>query len=122
MQPPSDPRRLLAEWRSLTEREGEAIDAGDWDLVLGLQASKAALRDAFPPSGGHAASSGDPSEADRLVWQAVIGMESRNLERLARHRAAAEAERAAVEKSRSDLRRLHQRFVMPLGPGWQRYS
>lgn len=121
--PGSDPlAHLYAEWRSLTEAEGRAIEIAAWDHLLSLQQAKAQLQTAIVEVESASVSRGKTARGTARLIEELIHMESRNAERLAVRRDEAQNDRAAMDKSRFDLRRLQQRLVVTPMTGWQCYS
>lgn len=115
--------QLFAEWRRLTECEGASIQAAAWDEVLQVQETKKRLQtEILDAEHASAPWSAADREARRVLVSELILLELRNQDWLGSRRAAAEAERASVEKSRLDLRRLQRSFAPQPSGVWQSYS
>jgi tyrosyl-tRNA synthetase len=115
--------RLFAEWRRLTESEGASIQAAAWDEVLQVQETKKRLQsEILDAEHGSAPWTAADQEARRALVSELILLELRNMDWLGHQRAAAEVERASVEKSRLDLRRLQRTFSPQPSGVWQSYS
>ncbi|MBL9137222.1 MAG: hypothetical protein JNK85_15220 [Verrucomicrobiales bacterium] len=115
--------QLFAEWRRLTEREGVSIQAAAWEEVLLVQETKKRLQSEILEAEHRSAPwSAADRETRRVLVSELVLLELRNLDWLGQQRTAAEAERASIEKSRHDLRRLHRSFAPPAGGVWQSYS
>lgn len=114
---------LFSEWRRLTESEGASIQAAAWEEVLRVQETKKRLQSEILEAEHRSAPwSAADRETRRVLVSELVLLELRNLDWLGQQRTEAEAERAALEKSRLDLRRLHRSFVPPSGGVWQSYS
>lgn len=111
---------LLAAWRQLSLEESKAIDTDSWDRVLELQAQKAGLQKAFEGMPGSV--SGSDPEVDPLLVASLMAQETMNLQRVQRRRDAAEPQRAELERSRRDLRRIRNSFGSNQAVSWQHYS
>lgn len=126
MSPTASPESWCDEWRRLTEAESGAIEAGDWEGLLRLQAAKQSLQSVILEAdsragagGGHGPAAGE----SRGRLEELIRLESRNREVLAGRIAAARAEQASLEQSRRNLQRLQRSFAGSVRPAaWQRYS
>lgn len=110
------PAVLLDDWRTLTEAESGAIASGDWSGLLAVQSGKAALRGAWLEAEARGV------RFPRAAIEGLIALEHRNAEALAVRRRLAEEDRAALERSRRDLRRLQSHFHVPAASGWHSYS
>lgn len=123
MSAPAPLANLISEWRRLTDAESEAIGTQAWLQLLEVQAAKAGLQTAILLwERENAPSSLADFPSLRPLLGELIGLESRNRERLARVHAEARAERASLERSRRDLRRLQGSFTSRTSPGWETYS
>lgn len=121
MPPPADPLfRLYGEWRSLTQAEGDAIEGAAWDHLLMLQQAKERLQSEIEVAEKIGGAGRNPAIAG--ILKELIHMETENRERLANLRETAQNDKAAMDRSRFDLQRLHKRLVVPPFTGWQCYS
>lgn len=121
---------LYENWRALSEAEGEAINAGDWDRVNRCQDEKQHLQEriikATESLQKEAVAQGlNPKRTERglrPIVERLIALELRNQELLASRRQAAEAEKAALERSGRNLRQVHQAYGGTRNAAWESYS
>ena len=125
-----DLAHALAEWRRLTNLEGEAILSDNWHGIAEHQARKAQLEGEIQHALAlaritPAASAHNSREMEPGVQAAVgelITIERRNADLLAakRHRRQAESERLAL--TLRDLHGVRRAYGSSRGPHWQSYS
>jgi hypothetical protein len=130
MNPADDLLRLLAGWRELTEREGEAIARADWPAVTRQQDLKAELRLRLTPAFA-ALQSAIPETADAagkqdgaldLVVSELVALETRNRDLLRSRRTARKAELDRVNATVANLRQLRRAYDQGPSSLWQSYS
>lgn len=118
-----DQARLYAQWRTLTHEEGRAIRNEEWERLGSLQSTKAQLQTAILETEQAGRSMTASEESLRRAWVSeLVDLEKQNLELLTSRQKALQEERARVEQSRLNLRRLHQGFRGGTGSAWQCYS
>lgn len=121
---------LYQDWRRWTEAEGEAILEGNWGQVKRCQAAKSELKPRIlqqtEAAQAECAETGiDRRSFDKQVRSRVnelIYLETRNGEFLAQQRREAEAEMAALERSRRNITKIHRQYSSGPGMAWESYS
>jgi hypothetical protein len=121
---------LYEDWRILSEKEGAAISAGDWERVSVCQDQKQDLQNciikATEALQKEAATQGvNPKRTERglrPIVERLIALELRNQELLAARRNAAEIEKAELERSGRNLRQVHQTYGGAREAAWKSYS
>ena len=121
---------LYEDWRILSETEGSAITAADWDRVNECQDEKQRLQNriiqATEALQKEAVAQGlNPKRTERglrPIVERLIALELRNQELLASKRQAAEMEKAELERSGRNLRQVHQAYGGARDAAWESYS
>ncbi|MBI3415590.1 MAG: hypothetical protein HY043_09780 [Verrucomicrobia bacterium] len=121
---------LYEDWRVLSETEGEAISAGDWERVNGCQDQKQHLQNriikATEALQNEAVAQGvNPKRTERglrPIVERLIALELRNQELLSAKRQTADAEKAELERSERNLRQVHQSYGGTREAAWESYS
>jgi hypothetical protein len=126
----ADVTRALAEWRRLTDLEGEAIINDDWpgvaehqsrkeQLQTEIQRARALVR-AAPSDQVHSS-----REVERRFGSAaneLIALERRNADLIADKRKRWLAELERLSRSLHDLQGVKRAYGSSRGPHWQSYS
>jgi hypothetical protein len=124
-------RSLYRQWRNWTEAETQAIQTRDWLKAGECQEAKSALQspiqrwtEAAQNQVQRGSAEWAAFEKQMREWIAeLITLESQNSERLAGQRIAADSERAELEQSARNLRRVRQSYSSPpASSAWQSYS
>lgn len=121
MTPADELSALYQQWRSLTEDEGEAIEAGDWTSVEQFQATKARLQ----PRIIEVSQRLDVATHERqfrAIVEELMQLERRNSASLQGRRQAANEQMRELDKASRHLRQLHKSYVPPARTHWQSYS
>jgi hypothetical protein len=126
----ADVLRMLAEWRTLTEREGDGISRGDWASVARTQELKAELRERLTPlfADIRTRDSQIPADGSReecmfdLLISELIGLETRNRDRLRARREDRKAERDRLNATVAGLRDLRRAYGGRATSHWQSFS
>lgn len=121
---------LYADWRRLTEAEGEAISRAAWSRVADCQRAKAELRSrilAATTEWEAQRSSLDPAGAEeeprlRALVAELISLESRNQQRLANQYEQARLSQAVLDRASSNLRQIRRAYAPSPRLAWQSYS
>ena len=118
---------LYAQWKALTEAERRSIELGAWESLAGIQAAKRDLQGLIIKAEGETGVVGSNAAGARDVmlkgtFEQLMRMEMENLELLECRMAAARAERENLDRSSSNLRRLHRSYAGPAASAWQSYS
>ena len=126
----ADVTRALAEWRRLTDLEGEAIINDDWPEVAEHQSRKAQLQTeiqralalvrAAPSDQVHSS-----REVERQIDFAVgelMALERGNGELLIAKRNRRQAESERLSTTLHDLQGVKRAYGSSRGPHWQSYS
>ena len=130
MQARTELAAAFAAWEEWTEREGHAIQAGNWKSVcecqtakLELQGGIADLTAAAKFEGTAAGINANELEDDlRPILSGLIALETRNAQILARGRTAVSARLAEMEQVNRNLRRVRKFYGQPARAAWQSYS
>ena len=117
-------------WRKWSEREGDAILAGDWPAVGECQEAKRGLQPQIHHLTGQAQAEWgrqgfDWAEVQRDVRRVVgvlMGLETRNSEILADKRRTAEVTMAGLDGTHRKLRRIQLSYATPQPAAWHTYS
>ena len=121
MTPADELSALYAQWRRLTEDEGNAIKSSSWAQVEHYQAAKAKLQPRIV----------EVSERVEIVLherqfrpvvEELMEMERRNSTRLRETRRSAERQKQELDKTSRNLRQIHKSYVPPSRAHWQSYS
>jgi len=121
MSPVDELAALYAQWRSLTEGEGEAIESGSWTEVEHYQSAKSRLQPRIVEVSQRIEVAIHELQF-RPVVEELITLERRNSDRLRDTRHSAEQEKQDLDKSSRNLRQLHKSYVPPARAHWQSYS
>ena len=126
----ADLTRALAEWRRLTNLEGEAILGGDWHGLAEQQTRKAQLQPAIQsalalvratPSAEACTFSEVERKFDSTVGE-LIALERRNGDLLVAKRNRRQAESERLSRTLHDLQGVKRAYGSSRGPHWQSYS
>lgn len=109
---------LLAQWRELTVREGEAIQAGQWAEVARHQRFKAELQPAISRADQAARS----APHLRAAVTELKALEQRNANWLGERISHAKRVRDEAEQSSRNLRRVRQSYASVTTSNWHSYS
>jgi hypothetical protein len=117
-------------WEELTQAEGAAIQSDDWLRVSEYQHTKQGLQKQIIHLTEAAqvecvAAGSDPKllERDlRRIINSLITLESRNSELLAGRRQIAQVEKAHLDQSVHNLRRVQKSYSPPADALWNSYS
>lgn len=121
MNPISELTALYEQWRSLTEAEGQAIEATAWVQVEQYQSAKGRLQ----PRIAEVTQRLDASTLERefrAVVEGLMRLEHRNNALLQRQRHAAERQKQELDRTSRNLRQIHKSYVPPVRTHWQSYS
>ena len=121
MTPAAELSALYQQWRSLSEDEGEAIEAGAWASVDQFQTAKARLQ----PRIVEVSQRLDAATHERQFRKEVeelMQLERRNSALLQRRRQTADEQMRELDKAGRHLRQLHKSYVPPARTHWQSYS
>lgn len=113
--------QLYAQWRVLTEQEGQAIGRSAWLEVNQCQASKARLQ----PRIDEISKKLDPvalESAFRPVVDDLIQLERRNSDLLRQRRTLAQGEMDECNRSCRSLRQIQRSYLPRARQNWQSYS
>ena len=102
----SDLESLLQQWEALTDSEADAIEAGTWDTLAGIQGRKSSLKARIELL------EAPLTTAVRARVARLVEMERRNLESLSRRMEQVQRQLADLDDSRSKLRRIHQSYAV----------
>ena len=130
----AEARRLLLsyyqQWESLSEAEGQAIDAGDWAEVARVQAAKQQLQQGIVSATEVVRASAQAAgvagarlenEFHQLVDH-LIHLESRNRDQIIAKRKRAQEAWAELQLASQNLRQIQRAYATPRGARWQSYS
>jgi len=121
MTPADELSALYQQWRSLSEDEGEAIEAGAWANVDQFQTAKARLQPRIVEISQRL--DVDTHERRfRKVVEELMQLERRNSALLQHRRHAADEQMRELDKASRHLRQLHKSYVPPACTHWQSYS
>lgn len=119
-----------AAWEQWTQREGAAIEAGNWRRVsecqqtkLDLQGRIIQLTDAVNAQCAEAGL--DPKNFEpelRRIINDLIALETRNTERLSKRRRSAEAQDLELNGASRQLRQVQKSYVHRAPGAWHSYS
>jgi hypothetical protein len=121
---------ILQHWLQLAQKEGEAIESGDWAAVIKIQARKTVLREKFTVAALQCAAldatdaSGQASSRPfRLEVARIVSLLTRNGEALAEKMRQARERQHSLEQGRQNLGRIQRSYLRPQpGKALQRYS
>jgi hypothetical protein len=128
MYPASDLTRALKEWRSLSERERDAILNDNWSGLAEHQARKSELQEEIRRALGLAAAPLDGPHAFReaggldAVVLELIALEKRNGELLAAKRRQHETQAGNMGQTLRDLHGVRRAYGVNRGSHWHSYS
>jgi hypothetical protein len=121
---------LYAEWRRLTEAEGEAITGGQWQLLAAHQQRKQSLKLEIVDATQVWHTEWPQTETRQTEYERrfrplvdeLIQLESRNHELLCQRRRRVESELAELDRSRGQLRGVQRAYAGQASSWWQSYS
>jgi hypothetical protein len=121
MNPPEHTARLFHQWLQMTRAESQAIQAGAWSKLRGIQADKASLRqpldDAFRLwKFGRPAVSAAAENPFRAKVARLIALEEHNAQLLAGRREQARQQRLHLERAAQNLRNIRRSYAPPPPP------
>ena len=120
MHTPADLMTLLAEWRTLTEREGEAILKDDWKDVAQQQQRKEQLQTVIEAAHKQNGA-GENASLNALVAE-IMTLETRNRDVLAAKQQDRRAELQRVTENTRNLRSVRRTYGAIPTQRWQSYS
>jgi hypothetical protein len=117
-------------WEQQTQREGRAIQEGNWRLVgecqlTKLELQKRIIRLTEPAKAEDAAAGLDPKEFNLEVCRIVSGLvalETRNAELLSDCRQQATSQMAELDHACRNLKRVQRFYGQPSRAAWHSYS
>ena len=117
-------------WDQLTQREGAAITRSDWMGVSECQKNKQELQrqiinltDAARAESLEAGVETKRFDTDlRQIVNRLIALENSNSELISERRQTAELQRAELDQTSRNLRRMQKSYVQPATAVWQSYS
>jgi hypothetical protein len=121
---------ILAEWRRLTEREGQAILSDDWKAVAEQQQRKLQLREDISrarelagsaPATNETVGGGDKVKLNAIVSE-LVALETRNRDALNIKCQGRQAELARVNETVRNLRGVRQTYGGAHSHRWHSYS
>lgn len=121
MNPADELSALYAQWRSLTEEEGDAIESGAWPQVEHYQSAKSRLQPRIVEV-SQRLEAAVMEHQFRAVVEELMALERRNAARLRETRRSAEQEKLELDKTSRNLRQIHRSYVPPARAHWQSYS
>jgi len=121
MTPADELSTLYQQWRSLTEDEGAAIEAGAWINVDQFQTAKFRLQPRIVELSKQLDSATHELRFRKEVEE-LMQSERENNELLQRQRQDAETQRQELDRASRQLRHLHKSYVSPARTHWQSYS
>jgi hypothetical protein len=123
---------LYAEWRRLSDLEGNAIGNDEWTDVARQQQLKQELRDRIVQTTERWRREWTDTEAEtvnvrferefRPIVAELIERESRNHELICQRRRHMQSELSSLNQSSARLRGLHRAYACDTGNRWQSYS
>ena len=125
MNPESQLLQLYDHWRTLTERERDAIQASDWPRLAEVQAKKQQLQEDIMQAGAAAGNrSGFPGLEQRhpALGDQLILLELENARALAEKRRELKQQQQALDQTSRNLHQLHRAYAQGREPAWQSYS
>jgi hypothetical protein len=121
MSPTDELSALYQQWRSLSEDEGGAIEAGAWTSVEQFQTAKARLQPRIVEL-SQRLDAVTHKRRFRKVVEGLMQLERHNSALLQRQRQDAEAQKQDLDRASRQLRQLHKSYVPPVRTHWQSYS
>ncbi len=121
MSPADELSALYAQWRSLTEDEGDAIKSGDWAQVEHYQSAKSRLQPRIIEVSQRLEVAVHEVQF-RPIVEELMTLERRNSTLLRETRRSANQQKQDLDKSSRNLRQLHKSYVPPVRAHWQSYS
>ncbi len=119
---PNELLGLYAEWRDLTGAESVAIRSERWDVVTDLQRRKADLQERVEAvSGRHLPGSAALEELAPLIHE-LINLEADNARLMDGKLEVGRQQRADLDRSGNNLRRLRGSYGQARATTWQSYS
>lgn len=121
MSPTEELSELFRQWRSLTEDEGVAIEAGAWNQVEGCQSAKSRLQPRISELSQRVDSAAHETRF-RPVVEELMQMERRNGVLLQQKRSNAREQQHSLDRSQRNLRQIQKSYLPPARMHWQSYS
>jgi len=121
MNPADELSALYQQWRSLSEDECDAIEAGARSSVEQFQAAKSRLQPRIVEL-SQRLDAGTHERLFRKEVEELMQLERRNGVLLQRRRRAADEQMRELDKTGRHLRQLHKSYVPPARTHWQSYS
>ena len=121
MNPADELAALYAQWRSLSDEEGAAIDASAWVQVEQFQLAKARLQPRITEV-SQRLDAGTHRQQFDPVLQELMQLERRNAALLQQQRERTEQQLQDLDRSSRHLRQLQKSYVSPAQMQWQSYS
>ncbi len=119
---PNELLGLYAEWRDLTGAESVAIRSERWDVVTELQRRKADLQGRVEAvSGRHLPGSAALADLAPLIHE-LMTLEADNARLMDGKLEVGRQQRADLDRSGSNLRRLRGSYGQARATTWQSYS
>ena len=117
-------------WEQMTLREGQAIQESDWLRVSQCQRTKHELQKRIvrltEAANAECLQAGlkleDFERSQRQIINGLIMLETHNAELLAGRRQEAESQKAEMDHSWRNLRRVKKSYVQPSVAAWNSYS
>jgi hypothetical protein len=125
MPPPSPWPPLYDFWRTLTERERDAIQAADWPRLAEVQAKKQQLQDDIRQAEAAAGSrpgAPDPELRPPGMGDQLLALERENAQALAEKRRELRQQLDALDQTSRNLHQVHRAYAQGREPAWQSYS
>ncbi len=120
---------VYEQWRTWSEAEGEAIQAGAWPQVARCQDAKLKLQsriltatEAWQSENPNRGQEGTVDPQVRRVVSELILLEVRNSEWVAEQRRQAHRDRDQLGQSRRNLRQIQRAYAASPRALWQSYS
>jgi hypothetical protein len=117
--------QLYEHWRTLSERERDAIQAADWTRLAEVQAKKLQLQEDIMRVGAAAAPAhGMPrvESRHRAIGDQLILLEQENSRALAEKRQELRQQLQALDQASHNLHQVHRAYAQGREPAWQSYS
>jgi hypothetical protein len=119
-------RTLLAlceEWRTLSEAEGDAIQASDWARVQKCQKDKHELQEQIRRASSQILEQGRPSlDQFRAIAKKLLALEVKNRQSLALQQEKARRYQRELQQAERNLRQVHRAYAPGNRSLWHSYS
>jgi hypothetical protein len=117
-------------WEQLTHHESAAISRADWPGVSECQKNKQELQRSIIHLTDAARAESDEAGVDkkrfdtdlRQIVNRLIALENNNSELISERRQTAELQRAELDQTSRNLRRMQKSYAQPASAVWQSYS